>query len=1621
MWSWILVALAVTFCGTVSADDGSVVISTDAQVEALVQRARQLAREKRWARAAEVLVRIEDRAAEREAEDPTVRLVVQVDAPVAYGVYRVIADLLAAGPQELQAAYHVLRAPHLAKLRAEGAEATQLEAWLTLARRFPGASGAGEAWLRSGDLLAERGELASALEAYGQAERAGSPEAKARREALRGMPRAASALWPTLDGNGARAGVLDQRVVGRFVSGRSTFTWTDAMEHLATGYGRRAFELPKVYRPVVDANQLYVCDGQRLLVVRLKDGSLNWVYEAAAPDPQGREQPPERLDNLLTAPALAHGLVAATLNGNAAASTPSADGAEVPLPLNWRVVALDASTGALRWDSAQAPAFAQVSREALFVSAPLIYEGRVFVSVALPVGNGVHIFVVALRLSDGEVAYQRFLCAATSVNTRTVGVQPAPPAAAGGQVFVQSNAGVVAAVHAVSGELRWVHRYAPTPRAGQRYAVLHRQRFSPCAPSVVRGRVVVLPQDSSYAQIYSAETGGLIGTLARAGLSERIGTDGTRVFLAGDRQVVAWDVAESKVAWRAELDAQVRGRGFATKTRVVIPVDYGLVVLATDSGERVERLWSSAPATEVYGNVVATRTGLAIAGPRSVQFFTETLPADVSPGARLVRHDGFRAELVRLGRHVAIAGAPEVQEDLRERALALCQAHFQRTGDVGLLTDHLELLAASKSTLALVVKAIDHCVAEKAYASVIPLAEFALAHLGAFDVVMASGLPARAPFWIRGVLAQLRGDAQLFVDYDTRAQEALARARIAGTPEALEAVGARWPTAPAEADAFAALADSYEQRGLPNQAITYLRSLEVAAPESFGARNTRRMMELLHATQRFEEEAQLVERLLGDEAHLPPELKGFALARRAELVRLTAQPSLPGGVGRSEQIGMSFHTQTELDGDGAELVGVRGLQPSSAVFIVRGPDWLGVRELQTGRLLWRLSVDAELDEADLGVANAKLVVRRPDALLGLDLLTGARSWRLSVQELLRGREPEPSSTGQVVTATAEQVRGFVVVGGHGIAVVHAGEGSGSLVLGIDLSSGKPAWLTAVAHRLAKGLQVVDGGEAGALVVGYVENPARLIAVAAESGELHYDVALGEHDPRLTLSPRLGARGTLYAIVGGNVLVAVDGATGRVSWQRRLPYWPRDVVASSFDEVVAVVPFGSGKEPRFVVLGGRSSRVLVQDVDNEARVRDLAFVPQGVVVYSGDYIKGTVKAFDLKSGRETWSWECQRGHSFESLLMTRGHVVLPQTSPSGPNSIYALDRRSGKLFHTFDVGSRRIISAVVQGGSLLVSTNRGVLGFAVRDDDAHWRALVALDRDLKDSPLAWRQRSQAANHLCRLGQWPEATACLIAGLELEGYGVQAYTALQEQLVGVREMESSVPAVSIGRLPRAPAIDGELDDWWRLEQSFALFGQRYVAPIQGREGASIFRGYDDVSATVYLGYDAQFLYFALDVNDSRLVPYDSESDQWRGDCLLMALDPLGNGGDYFARDDNLLSLALTLPKRNKDPGEDEDKDDDPEGKYFVKRKDDGSGAVYEVAIPWASFAKQGADVDTAVGPKPGFRFGLNLLVTDDDDAQGARQVLSWTPAMTLHRVKSKMWQGFVPSRFVPVICR
>jgi outer membrane protein assembly factor BamB len=1246
--------------------------------------------------------------------------------------------------------------------------------------------------------------------------------------------------------------------------------------------------------------------------------------------------------------------------------------------------------------------------------------------------------VAALEPASGEIVWLARYASHPSVAMKRIvdgghRFRPGPPRVLGGTVCVAAaDAPALIGFDAADGRERW-----RITRGGLEHVV-----------GVSRGRLVVagggralsLDPQSGRA-VWRADLGG--ARLRGAGVA----ADSSIVLPAADRFVVL-DATTGERDPRPHRYAA--GQAWAGNLLVV----GGDVLSATRSG------------LVCFAGLEASRRTLREQlGARQGDATTLLAAADLL--ARLGEDERALAALSRVvadGAGSRAGAALDAASEAAARAVALGAEAFRqrlqagdRAGAIALGSEAFALGRAEPDAAALGRDVADALVSAGRIEEAVGVYARMVRVQGALELEVASGVYAPIAPWVRRRLVDLRarGDVgEAFRAFDDEALAAGGEARRAGTPDALGAVVERWPTSPAEARALLLLADLYEARGLGNASIDELtRFLERFPADERGAAVSLRRVRLLGDARRYDElEVALVAAIdRYGEASLPQggSLAGWAEERLAELRARFELPALPGGTGGRDRIGLSFHTRTDLTEEEPRVLTPRGYSPRAAdAFLLAGDGAIESRALRTGALNWRRELTGGLRTERVAVADGVLVLFHGALIDGVDLGSGELRWRVDQEGLGRlavggdpagqparpaggatpeggeaGEAPEPEVDVLAPFAGPEVLLGGGVAGDRVVLVLRNPEG-GTVVTGLAGATGAPVWRYAHDEVLqGDPLEVPDAEDGARLAVVVGESPARLVAVRAGDGEVVYDLELGGRSPSLTTRPQGSGRSArLFAVVAGNILVGIDAARGEVSWRQRLGYWPRELVPAPDGQAVAVLPYGVGRHPALVVFDGRSGAALFEERDEAGRASHVAFGGEDLYVLSGDFRNNRLRAIAWRSGTERWSWSPSRGNAFRSIELSRDHVLLAQTGPSGPGVVYAVERERGRLFHTFHCGGRRLVSAGVFPGTLVVSTNRGAVGFSAQEPGALRTELAALAEALASEPGDAEARVSYADRLFKLGRVRRAVEVLERGLDREDVGLGAYDRMHRLLLGYREVEPPGPQLDVTALSHPPGIDGELNDWWRVEQSFDVGGARSVSPVQGGDGVAVLRGRDDLSAVLYLGYDARFFYFALDVDDSSLVPYDSEAEEWKGDCLLIAIDSLGNGGDYFMRDDNLLSLALTLPKKNKDPEEaEEEEEGEPEGKYFVKRKDDGSGATYEVAIPWSSFAERNADVDPETGPRPGFTFGLNIVVTDDDDGSGARKALSWTPSMGLHRNKQKLWQGFVPGRFARVTCK
>ncbi len=341
----------------------------------------------------------------------------------------------------------------------------------------------------------------------------------------------------------------------------------------------------------------------------------------------------------------------------------------------------------------------------------------------------------------------------------------------------------------------------------------------------------------------------------------------------------------------------------------------------------------------------------------------------------------------------------------------------------------------------------------------------------------------------------------------------------------------------------------------------------------------------------------------------------------------------------------------------------------------------------------------------------------------------------------------------------------------------------------------------------------------------------------------------------------------------------------------------------------------------------------------------------------------------------------------------------------------IERRQ-KLFHVGFIGD-----------TLVAFTRRGAMGFRPHSHREHlernWRTAAQLDLTASEEPSS---PPGAALTSYRAGRLEEACRILERRQEQPFLSQGERLATSWALEGMAQErgEESHPAWQAQRMPRPPTIDGSLDEPWNAAAAVDVRAGRYFHPIQGpHEDPTAWGGWHDLSVTVYMGWSDEGFHVALDVIDDGIYPYDGDVERWNGDCLLLAFDLDDDGGFRPDQNDLLMTLALSVPKQpnpNAPEGADGDdaKESEPDGDFQVERKADGSGMIYEVTIPWETFHRA-LEGERGTIPYPGLRFGMNLVLTDDDTGHGSTTYMSLSAGQILREETNQVWEHFIPQYF------
>lgn len=912
-------------------------------------------------------------------------------------------------------------------------------------------------------------------------------------------------------------------------------------------------------------------------------------------------------------------------------------------------------------------------------------------------------------------------------------------------------------------------------------------------------------------------------------------------------------------------------------------------------------------------------------------------------------------------------------------------------------------------------------------------------------------LSVSARAYARAGLRALRSRAPpaAFERFDRAAEAALAAARSKGSLPAYEEVLRLFPYTPAAEAAAVELALAQLSRGNASAARGALADYLSESPApAVGARLL--LVELLEEAGRDEDARRLRDDLL--RAHggeLVPRALG---ARGSETVAEYLERLDTKGAARAKRaseelrfpLAMSWRGPADLESVGRDFLHPAGKPPKALrdAFLVQSVEAIECRDLETGLPSWKIRLDLvpgfRFRDTGLGFrfprsggsllrgryVGETLVLSDDLNVFAVDTSKGLVSWHVPAGSgAASARAPE----GPVLQRLRERWLGVGISEGGVFAALAAGLSERSPTLRRLSLSGETVWTRELAYEPApRPLAVAPGS-----VFVHAVRPAATFVHDPETGEAVATIAWPEPiDKEPVELP--GAR---LLVSGSQRVHLLDLDARKVRWTFGRSGFGVELVtcdASAPDECLVLLRRAENP-PRLVALALEDGRELWR-YDAFSGGRAYVFVARDgdeIFVLSGERGSPFEARWDLAAFRvskdpagpgfraaSSWPASVHLGTLLGAASRHRLHLAADAVLVSDPPaSILLYDRALGVRKSAIETPLSQFLvekgdfSSEVLGGKLVVLTARGDCAFEAKRPDAgdfEDPKEADLVRSYLKRPGDARTAAKLALRLFRDGKIDRAVALLDEVLRSEdaaSAGADEILRLEHLLHGFKEeeMKREVPRIVCRRAPAALSVDGELSEPWDVESAVRLERPQHVRRLPGSSSRGRWEGEEDLSAIVYTAWDDAYFYVAMDVSDDVLHPYDRDAENWRGDCLVIGIDSLGDGGYLQRGDDQLMTLALTLPRRGEEEGEGgegeegEGEEAKPEGLYSVKKKDDDSGAVYEFGIPWSSFSSDFAKAP----PPPGTVFGLSLLLLDDDTGQGVEKTLSWNPCHLIPR--------------------
>lgn len=1402
----------------------------------------------------------------------------------------------------------------------------------------------------------------------------------------------------------------------------------------------KSLEFSNHYYPYASGGFVYLNDDTRVVGLDWKSGKSVWESVVGEAGVAGADQP---RDNEFS-PAISGDILCVKIGGS--------------------LRAFDRVTGRRLWDTRDT--FGEGAQENFFsdlmhFTSPVPAAGLFVIGCSRLKGE-MESLAAAFDIHTGKLVWQTVNAARGKEAFLGLGSRPSLPVFKDGIVYFGTNLGAVAALDAATGSPRWIRKYDAFLPGMRKRSIRDSRRWRYQPPRVVGGILYATPQDSNYLYAIDVVDGSLLWRLPRREKDALLAWNSKLLFLGG-KTLCGVDRMTGRVVWESDrISGPLAGVGAASETDLLVAGGQGLWRVDAQNGQPASLFrWNSG---EQPGDILLIQDHLLLCGPGWIRCLESresaakrTEPQDSDEEAvaltrkklaDLARRYGDWSDAIRWSQEAVEklrAGEPEEDraeeirkvEKILEGALVSRGKENRTLGDFGAAA--LDFRAAAR-VASRPIDAIEgwrqagECLeALKDWKAALSAYQELLERHGSDSYEFEPGvqIPVRtfAREAIEGIVAAAGPD--VYGEVEKKAEALAFEAEQASSITLWRRVFERYPNSQKAVEAFYQCARLCLEEKEYASAVSSLEELLRTRPGS--SREVEAMVLLARAYEARGDLAWargLYQYLRDAHGKKAINMEGGGAVEVSEVAQAALDRlSAAGGVADQAAGALDFplrlkwQTYSKILSGTSAFLSVEGSPPPaltdlffviSRTLVGRPPglfDLLECHSKTTGTEIWVRRIPAGLARTGCaGYAGDLLVLKSASQLIALRIATGQPAWVFSRGEMVAPAlpfgddisTPRPQSLldelrqaeDPGMQVEAHRWSGLAFAEGRIYAVT-----VGRKVFCLDAADGNKLWEREVEESLVGPPILASDGK----VILCTENPIKIYELDGTDGSLLFSREFPAPDSRLPLTPVLARnKKILYFLGGDRSLQAFDLEARDFLWKKEAGMPGLQLKISSSGKFLILSPSQWSRSGPLTVLDTENgNKVWSLDID-DLKVRATVLSGEDIyLIYSKD-MDVILAAYELSSGNKHWEVPVPRVWG-QAMLAVSGKAVAVAIERMPKAYLYRRD--SGLLVDELNFPGRSQLAMELLGDTLCFATDRGLFAYAYLKEEFLRERCIELARHLKEQPQEESYLLELATLHLQLGQPRQALDLLCRALNSETLAEITFRRLSDQLAAIQEFQAAQgsPGLELRKFSSPPDIDGDLSDAWRERQAIPLGSPEYISRIQdGGERLRFWRGRSDLSGTLYMGWDDKNLYIAVDVVDDVPQSFSSDSPTWKGDGLMIAIDPDNDGGFGYDGRDYVFTQALM----NKPPN-DNNEDGEPEGQYAVRHKPDGTGTVYESAIPWTYINR--------VDPRAGSSFGFNIFVTDDDTGRGSEKGMTWTSGFQLHRFRDFFSKGYVPQYF------